>query len=134
MVAWGKCGLNGRSEALVSVIGDPVLRGAPFQGHGPDPGRRGPARTPTCCLPGQWVASRKGARPWAVTQAHPLGSDPALAGEVPEEVDLADLRSVSGHPYKTRGGHSAQRLGACRSARWVGSTYFGMVSGRPHRD
>jgi hypothetical protein len=32
-------------------------------------------------------------------QAHSLGSDPSVDGEVPEEVDLANLWKVSGHPY-----------------------------------
>ncbi|GAA4300563.1 hypothetical protein GCM10023086_16140 [Streptomyces venetus] len=56
------------------MIGDPVLWAPPSKDTVPDPGPRGPARIPTCRLPGQWVASWKGARPWGVTASPPAGT------------------------------------------------------------
>ena len=83
----------------MSLIGAQVLLGAPFQGHGPDPalGARPDSDVPSTGSMGGVVEGGAHGTP---PQAHPLGPTPSSDGAVPEEVDLADFRMVSGRPQE----------------------------------
>ncbi|GGT85766.1 hypothetical protein GCM10010244_07910 [Streptomyces coeruleorubidus] len=102
MVAFGPDGaVEGGYEALVSGIGAPGSSGCPL----PRTRFRTPAlgaRPDSDVLPtGSMGGVVEGGAHGTPPQAHPLGPTPSSDGAVPEEVDLATLRMVSGRPHRT---------------------------------